>query len=228
MTQAPFYLEKINQLPGVHADFVGRIPEVLVDTDKEATVARLQPAHQSAVSSLGFEWSQLHRAEQTHGTEIAMVGKDDLPQTWPVVDGLITDQAGILLGIHVADCGAVYIVDPIKNALALLHSGKKGTEGNITGRAIAMMQEKFGSQPADLHVALAPCIRPPVYEVNFAEQIRLQALDAGVPESHFTDSGICTSSDLDAYYSYRIEKGSTGRMLALLGVDGATTAALSD
>jgi polyphenol oxidase len=33
------------------------------------------------------------------------------------------------------------------------------------------------------------------------------------------DSGVCTACDLDHYYSYRAEKGKTGRMLALLGLN---------
>jgi copper oxidase (laccase) domain-containing protein len=33
------------------------------------------------------------------------------------------------------------------------------------------------------------------------------------------DSGICTACDLDRYYSYRAEKGKTGRMLALLALN---------
>jgi len=32
------------------------------------------------------------------------------------------------------------------------------------------------------------------------------------------DSGVCTACDLEHYYSYRAEKGRTGRMLALLGL----------
>jgi hypothetical protein len=131
---------------------------------------------------------------------------------------LITPDAGLLLGIYVADCGAVYIGDPVKRVVALLHSGKKGTEANITGKAISMMQEEFGSSPSDMVVALSPCVRPPMYEVDIARQIREQAIEAGVPEQQFTDSGICTGSDLTAYYSYRVEKGNTGRMLALLGM----------
>lgn len=217
MTQTPFYLEKMNQLPGVCADFVGKIDGVSVDTDRVATVNRLQPAHENAVTKLGFSWGQLHRAEQTHGTDITFIEKGDSAQTWPEVDGLITRDKGILLGMYVADCGAVYILDPVQNALALLHSGKKGTDGNITGKAVAMMQEEYGSQPSDLRVVLAPCIRPPAYEVDFAGQIREQVIEAGVPENQYTDSGICTTSDLSCYYSYRQQKGSTGRMLALLG-----------
>ena len=32
------------------------------------------------------------------------------------------------------------------------------------------------------------------------------------------DTGFCTACDVDSYYSYRAEKGRTGRMLALLGL----------
>ena len=204
-------------VPGVRAEFIGRIPGVEVDTDRAATVARLRPAHESVVKSMGFEWSQLHRAEQVHGSEIAVVAVDDSAQVWMGVDGLITADPGVLLGIYVADCGAVYISDPVEGVLALLHSGKKGTDENITGKAVAMMVAQWGCNPKDLIVSLAPCIRPPAYEVDFASQIHQQVLDAGVPESQWMDSGVCTSSDLSAYYSYRIEKGKTGRMLALLG-----------
>jgi copper oxidase (laccase) domain-containing protein len=37
--------------------------------------------------------------------------------------------------------------------------------------------------------------------------------------SEIHDSGVCTACDLTCYYSYRVEKGKTGRMLALLGLD---------
>ncbi len=196
---------------------MGRVSGVSVDTDREATVERLKPVHESAVQALGFEWSQLHRAEQVHGVDIAVVGGSDPSQTWSGVDGLVTADPGVMLGIYVADCGAVYIVDPVQGGLALLHSGKKGTEGNITGRAISLMVEKFGSRPEDMLVALAPCIRPPAYEVDFAAEIKRQVVGAGVPELQYVDFGICATSDLGAYYSYRVEKGCTGRMLALLG-----------
>jgi copper oxidase (laccase) domain-containing protein len=218
MTQASRYLLPLNSLAGVRADFIGRIPGVQVDTDREVTIKRLRPAHKAAVAGLGFDWTQLHLAEQVHGAGIAVVRKVDSAQTWPNVDGLITPDAGLRLGIYVAECGAVYIGDPVKRVVALLHSGKKGTEANITGKAISMMQEEFGSSPSDMVVALSPCVRPPMYEVDIARQIREQAIEAGVPEQQFTDSGICTGSDLTAYYSYRVEKGNTGRMLALLGM----------
>src|SRR5438046_2900984 len=67
-----------------------------------------------------------------------------------------------------------------------------------------------------LTAQLSPCIRPPHFEVDFAADIIRQCQTAGLNEIH--DSGVCTACNLDAYYSYRAEKGRTGRMLALLGL----------
>ncbi|MFV1995218.1 MAG: laccase domain-containing protein, partial [Verrucomicrobiales bacterium] len=63
----------------------------------------------------------------------------------------------------------------------------------------------------------SPCIRPPDYEVDFAAGIRQQCCERGVPPEQVHDEGISTVSAPDRYYSYRAEKGRTGRMLALLG-----------
>ena len=131
-------------------------------------------------------------------------------------DGIITDQRKVALGIHVADCCAVYIVDAKKPAIGLVHSGKKGTKLGVVVNAIGQMKAHFGSNPADLVVQLSPCIRPPHYEVDFAAEIIGQCRAQGVKQIH--DSGICTACHLDLYYSYRAEKGKTGRMLALLAL----------
>jgi purine-nucleoside/S-methyl-5'-thioadenosine phosphorylase / adenosine deaminase len=131
-------------------------------------------------------------------------------------DGIITNQREVALGIHVADCCAVYIVDPKKPAIGLVHSGKKGTELGVVTNAIAQMKAHFGSNPADLVVQLSPCIRPPHYEVDFAAEIIRQCRSTGVSQVY--DNGVCTACHLDLYYSYRAEKGKTGRMLALLAL----------
>jgi copper oxidase (laccase) domain-containing protein len=108
------------------------------------------------------------------------------------------------------------LLDPVRHCVGLVHSGKKGTELEITARAIALMQKEFGSQPNELIVQLSPCIRPPHYEIDFAAAIVQQCRDAGVNQVH--DCNICTACDLERYYSYRVEKGKTGRMLALLAL----------
>jgi len=82
--------------------------------------------------------------------------------------------------------------------------------------AIQQMRERFGSNSADLVVQLSPCIRPPHYEIDFAAKIIEQCRGEGVKQIY--DSGICTACHVDLYYSYRAEKGKTGRMLAVLGL----------
>lgn len=208
--------------PVAHA-FLLRTPGIDVQVGKSAAVQRLTPSYQWAVDQLGFAWEQLQTAEQVHGAEIAIVtesrgGLTALPQ----VDGLLTQQPGVLLGIMVADCCAVSVVDPVHHAIALLHSGRAGTEGNLTGRAIAAMQSHFQSDPQRLIVQLSPCIRPPHYEEDFPATIRQQARQAGVPAAQIYDEEWCTFRDAERFYSYRREKGKTGRHLAFLGYPAAT------
>ena len=201
-------------LPNIRTNFVGRIPGVETSTNKEETLKLLKPHHEKIAFELGF--SKTHLCEQVHGSDLAIINSES-PSMTAGVDGLLTEEHGILLGIHVADCGAVYLLDQKTGALAALHSGKKGTEQNITGKAIALMGAQFGSDPQDLIGVLAPCIRPPYYEIDFATEIQSQAAAAGIPKSQFHDCGLCTGSDLTHFYSYRLEKGNTGRMIALLG-----------
>jgi copper oxidase (laccase) domain-containing protein len=199
------------------AAFIKRIPGIDVTNDKAETLKRLESAHRPARNDLGVGDWPLVTAEQVHGNKVAVI--DSLPardQHLSGYDGFITNQRRIALGICVADCCAIYIVDPKRPAIALLHSGKKGTESQIAAKTIEAMRYHFGSNPSDLVVQLSPCIRPPHYEVDFAAQIREQCRAAGV--NQINDSGICTACDLNSYYSYRAEKGKTGRMLALLGL----------
>jgi len=133
------------------------------------------------------------------------------------VDGLMTGTRGVVLGIYVADCAAVYLVDRKTEALALVHAGRKGAEGGIVAHTIREMARVYGTRSVDLEVLISPCIRPPHYEVDFAAFIHAQLSEAGVPPEQITDEAISTAEDLERFYSYRLEKGKTGRMLALLG-----------
>jgi copper oxidase (laccase) domain-containing protein len=65
---------------------------------------------------------------------------------------------------------------------------------------------------------VGPCIRPPLFEVDIASMIVRDAIAAGVPASQIHDCGTCTGAEISRYYSYRVEQGKTGRLLALLGL----------
>ncbi len=198
--------------------FIGRIPGIDVAHDKAEALRRLDAAHRKIRTDIGMgDWPML-TAEQVHGKGIAVI--DHAPavdRCFPDCDGMITNQPGLALGIYVADCCAVYLVDPVTPAIGLVHSGKKGSELEIAGAALDQMSGHFGSKMSDLIVQLSPCIRPPHYEVDFAAAIVGQCRELGVLQIY--DAGICTACDLETFYSYRAEKGRTGRMLALLGFE---------
>jgi copper oxidase (laccase) domain-containing protein len=208
--------------------FTQRIPGIDVSHDKAEVLKRLEAAHREIRNAIGIGDWPLFTAQQVHGNKIAVVDEVGLarragrtPQRgvptieFPGCDGIITNQRGIVLGVYVADCCAVYVVDPKTPAIGLVHSGRKGTELDIATKAITQMMDRFGSDPANIIVQLSPCIRPPHYEIDFAAEIIRQCRASGVKAIH--DSGVCTACDLSRYYSYRAEKGKTGRMLAMLG-----------
>ncbi len=207
----PPVFEPLAKLDKVRAAFLPRIPGIDVVTDRETALSRLAAPHTEALRASGFDPARLATAEQVHRDIVAIALA---PQNHPGADALVTDVPGLALGIYVADCAAVYLADRHGRAIGLVHSGRAGTELNITGRTIALLQEQFGIAPADLVVHLSPCIRPPLYETDFAATIAAQARDAGVGE--FYDDNICTGREVASYYSYRIERGLTGRMLAVL------------
>ena len=197
--------------------FIERIPGIDVSHDKAEALKRLDAVHREMRREIRMADWPLLTAQQIHGDKIAIVDQSVASdKEFAGCDGIITNHKKIALGIHVADCCAVYVVDPKTAAIGLVHSGKKGTELAIVSKAIQQMREHFGSDPAELVVQLSPCIRPPHYEIDFAAQIIEQCRAAGVKMIY--DSGVCTACDIARYYSYRAEKGKTGRMLALLGL----------
>lgn len=205
---------ELEVVPGLGHGLIGRQAEVGVSFDREATLERLQSGFEAGIAQIGLDPQRLATAEQVHGGELVRV---DRAGRTDGVDGLISNAVGLALGIVVADCCAVYLVDPLRRAIGLVHSGKKGTEAEISRVAIEAMGKEFATDPADLLVRLSPCIRPPAYEVDIAAAIRAQVIAAGVARDSVYDDGICTTSDLARFYSYRAEKGATGRMLAVLG-----------
>ncbi len=217
------FLAPLNGIPGIRAGWVERVPNLPVAVDRDEAMRILRPHHAAAVSDFGGTDAIWWRAEQVHGTQVAVVPdcpQINAPDGLPVVpgcDGLVTATAGAVLAIYTADCGAIWLADRRTGAIGLLHSGKKGSEGNILGNALCVMAENFGTRPADVTAVLSPCIRLPDYDVDFAAWIADQAREAGISE--FSDCDLNTAADLDRFYSYRKELGKTGRMMALITRD---------
>jgi polyphenol oxidase len=152
------------------------------------------------VRELGFH--QFARAEQLHGNGAAVV---DRPGHVPGVDALVTRQRGLPLVIRCADCAPVFLVDRRTPAIALIHSGKKGTQINVVGNTLKHIDADFAF--------IGPSIGPCHYEMDLwtAIEQQLSGLEVHNPR-------ICTACHLDRYFSYRAEKGNTGRMFAVLAL----------
>ena len=203
----------LDALSAVRAIFLQRVPGLDVKTDRETALKRLAGIQREALDAVGFLDMRLAKASQVHSANVVRISSTD---TFPVpdCDALVTTERHLCLGIYVADCAAVYVADRHGRGIGLAHSGRKGTELAIVPKTIAAVCAVTGADPQDLIVQISPCIRPPHYEVDFAADIRTQALTAGVLEIH--DCLSCTGSDLQRYYSYRREEGRTGRLLAVM------------
>jgi len=155
-------------------------------------------------------------AEQTHGAGVAVVRGGEAGRMVPSVDALITREKNLTMVIRVADCGPVWIHCGETGAIGLVHSGRRGTEAGVVPAAIHRMKEEFGSDPKAMIALLGPCIRPPHYEVDFASEIlrQLKAEQVGT----VVDTHLCTATDPDRFFSYRMEKGKTGRHFAILSL----------
>lgn len=109
---------------------------------------------------------------QTHTTNIMKVTEEDRGKgparvrDYVDIDGLITNVPGIILSTFHADCPPIYIVDPVNKAIGLVHSGWKGTKGEIGRRAIEKMGEAYGTKAEDCVCAIGPSICGECYEIG--------------------------------------------------------------
>jgi len=185
-------------------------------TRSAGPIENLEKELNESFTGAGFPMIDAVHAEQPHGNRAQAVFTP-LGIRVPDVDAMATSVPQLPLVVRVADCGVVFFYDPVQKVIAVAHSGRKGTEGNIVKETIACLKSTYDVNPENLIVQLGPCIRPPHYEVDFAAEIGRQAKAAGV--RHFHDCGICTASHLDRYYSYRAEKGKTGRMWGVFMIE---------
>lgn len=114
------------------------------------------------------------------GEDLGLSGK---PLHMQFVDGVVTDIPGVVLTVFGADCPSVYIVDPVRRAIGLVHAGWRGTLGRIPEVAVANMVVQFGCDPGDMYAAIGPGICRDCYEIGdevydaFAEKWSVEEAD---------------------------------------------------
>lgn len=137
--------------------------------DKEAAV---QENYRRIARAIGFDWESVVTSDQTHTANVRVVTNRDKgcgltkPRPYQDVDGMITNELGITLATFYADCVPLYLLDPVKKAIGLSHSGWKGTVGKIGKATVQAMEREYGTNPEDLIVAIGPSICQDCYEVS--------------------------------------------------------------
>lgn len=122
--------------------------------------------------TVGIDTDHMIMLNQTHTDQIRVVTSSDggemvnRPLTKEGFDGMITNEKGLLLCTVEADCVPVYILDPVKKAIGMVHSGWRGTAGLISSNAVNLMKREYGSNPEDLITVIGPCICRNCYEVG--------------------------------------------------------------
>lgn len=123
-------------------------------------------------AALGFEPEKMVLSKQTHTTNIRVVtgldaGKGyDRERDYQDVDGLMTDEPGLVLVTSYADCVPLLFLDPVRRVVAASHSGWRGTAAHMGRCTVEAMRETYGCRPEDLLVGIGPSICVDCYEVG--------------------------------------------------------------
>lgn len=182
-----------------------------------------------------FGRNRLVFVNQVHGTKVVTLEKG-IKETEltdydePLIgDAIITNIAGKPLAIQTGDCQAIIMYDPAEKVIANVHSGWRGSVGNIVAITIKKMAEKFDCKPWNILTGIGPSLGQCCAEfVNYKTELpetfrkykndkdcfdfwsitRAQLLSSGVLDHHIAFSNICTSCCSDRFFSYRKEHGS--------------------
>jgi len=173
-----------------------------------------------------------HVTEQDKGRG-ALRFEDSLANT----DALITDAKNLPLAIFTADCLSVFLFDPVKPAIGLVHAGWQGSREHITLKTVQHMQELFQTNPATLRLSFGPAIGACCYEVSqefsayFTDGLvkrnnrfyldllavcEKELLGSGVRKDNLRVSSICPSCHNDKFFSYRKEGKACGRIMSVM------------
>jgi len=121
---------------------------------------------------IGYDIDDFVASHQTHTTNIRIVSKEDKgkgiikERDYEDVDGLMTNEPGIVLFTYYADCVPLYFVDTVKKVIALSHSGWKGTVNKMGKVTVDKMVSEYGCDRKDIICAIGPSICRKCYEVS--------------------------------------------------------------
>ncbi|MBL7934133.1 MAG: laccase domain-containing protein [Bacteroidia bacterium] len=196
--------------------------------------SNIQTNRELALKALGLDSGQLHTLKQVHGNTVCIPGSQ--PQEG---DALVSNNAGEILAISIADCYPLLFHDPVNKVIGAAHAGWRGTVGGIAGKTVEAMC-RMGAKTENIHVAIGQGICRDNFEVG--TEVTDEFRNAGFPEKYLTENKIdlvrCNLFILHKYnipaqntwamerctfepdfYSHRRDKGITGRMWGIISLN---------
>jgi YfiH family protein len=151
-------------------------------------------------------------------------------------DALISDRAGVSVGVRTADCVPILLVDPAIPVVAAIHAGWRGSAQNIAAAAIHMLAARWKTRAENLRAAIGPSIGVCCYEVGPEVSDLLERWIPATKDRHLDlptvnerqlraagvadiwKSGECTFCGADRFFSFRREREQAGRMVSFIGL----------
>lgn len=181
--------------------------------------------------------------EQLHTNTVTTVGAERRGMTEPVeaTDALVTTEKRLGLGVLVADCTPVLLVDVPAGVIAAVHAGRLGARNGIIRNTVNAMMD-LGATPSTMQVLMGPAASGRNYEVpeemardvekhlpgsltrtakgTWGVDVRAglvrQLMELGI--TAIASDPRCTIEDPD-FFSYRRE-GVTGRQAGVIWLEG--------
>ncbi len=116
--------------------------------------------------AIGLDVNTLVKPLQNHTSNIKCIDKILKKEELVDTDGLITNKKGIALTTTNADCILLLFYDPLKQVIANIHSGWKGTFQKIGEKAVIKMITNYNCNPQDIYCFICPSIRKCHFEVD--------------------------------------------------------------
>ena len=192
----PYIVFKNLELPGIVHGFstrLGGVSEGIYSTmnlsfhrgdDMDAVMAN----HRRLAQAVGYDHRRLVFSDQVHETVIRKVTEEDAGKgitresDITETDGLMTNVKDLPLITFYADCVPVFFYDPVKEVVAMNHSGWRGTVKNISRHMVEALNKEYGCEASDLICAVGPSICQNCYEVS--EDVAEAFKDAYLPEQY--------------------------------------------
>lgn len=174
-------------------------------------------------------------SHQVHGARVHVHGPH--AAGWHIGDGYdghVTEEAGLLLAVTVADCVPIYVVDRHGRGIALLHAGWRGAAAGMLESGLKALCQRTRAMVQNLSVHLGVAICGRCYEVgpevawavrgegaggtqrlDLRAELAKRARLLGIHD--VTISPLCTACDGSRFFSHRGSAGDGGRMVAYFG-----------